>query len=393
MRFWMAAVLFAAAISALAQAPAAPAPAPAPTPAPAIPAAPQVDAKSWLVMDMASGQMLVEKNIDERVEPASLTKIMTAYVVASELKSGRIKMDDMVTISERAWKRGYKTDGSKMFIEVGKQVSVGDLLKGVVIASGNDACVALAEHAAGTEEAFVDLMNAFAKKLGMTGTHFVNSDGLPDPNHYSTARDLAILSAALIRDFPEEYALHSVKEYAWNGITQQNRNDLLWRDPSVDGVKTGHHEAAGYCLIASALRDGMRLISVVMGSNSTQARASASQALLNYAFRFYESRKVVAAGEALATPKVWKGAAIAVPLGLAEDLVLTLPRGSQGQLERVIEPNPNLMAPIARGDALGTFKLKLGGKELVTRPLVALEAVEPGSVFRRFMDEIFLILE
>jgi D-alanyl-D-alanine carboxypeptidase (penicillin-binding protein 5/6) len=374
-------LLLAVAAPGMAQAPA--------IPAPAIPAPPQVDAKSYLVMDMASGQMLVEKDIDARVEPASLTKMMTVYVVADELAAGRIKLDDMVTVSERAW----RMEGSKMFIEVNKQVSVEDLLKGVIIQSGNDASVALAEHVSGSEEVFASMMNQQAQRLGLTGTHFMNSTGWPDPNHYTTARDLAMLAVATIRDHPDVYAWHSQREFTFNGIKQQNRNDLLWRDPSVDGIKTGHTETAGFCLVTSAKRDNMRLISVVMGTGSMEARVRATESLLNYAFRFFESHTVVSAGEALATPKVWKGAKLAVPLGLEKDLVLALPRGGLAQLERVAEPNAQIMAPIAKGDALGTFKLKLGGKELATRPLVALEAVEPGSVFRRFMDEIFLILE
>jgi D-alanyl-D-alanine carboxypeptidase (penicillin-binding protein 5/6) len=363
--------------------------APALAQAPAIPAPPQVDARAYLVMDMASGQMLVEKNIDERVEPASLTKMMTVHVVGAELAAGRIKLEDMVTVSEKAW----RMEGSKMFIEVNKQVPVEALLKGVIIQSGNDASVALAEHVAGSEEVFASMMNREAQRLGLSGTHFTNSTGWPDPEHYTTARDLAVLAAAMIREQPELYAWHSLREFTWNGIKQQNRNDLLWRDQTVDGVKTGHTETAGFCLVASAKRDNMRLVSVVMGTSGPEARLRATESLLNYAFRFYDSYKAVAARETLVAPKVWKGAALSVRLGLREDLVLVIPRDSQARLERVAEPNPNLMAPIAEGDVLGTFRLKLDGRELASRPLVALEAVPPGSLFRRFMDEIFLILD
>jgi D-alanyl-D-alanine carboxypeptidase (penicillin-binding protein 5/6) len=357
--------------------------------APAIPAPPQVAAKSWLVLDTASGQMLVENNIDARAEPASLTKMMTVHVVANELAAGRIKLEDMVTVSERAW----RMEGSKMFIEVNKQVSVEDLLKGVIIQSGNDASVALAEHVSGSEEVFASMMNQEAQRLGLSGTHFVNSTGWPDPNHYTTARDMALLAAAMIREHPDLYVWHSIKEFTFNGIRQQNRNDLLWKDPSVDGVKTGHTETAGFCLVASAKRDGMRLVAVVMGTDGSEARIRATEALLNYAFRFYESHRLVAAGETLAAPKVWKGAAVSVPLGLREDLLLAIPRGSLPQVEKLTETHPDILAPIAEGDVLGTLKVRLGGRELASRPLVALAAVPPGSLFRRFMDEIFLILE
>lgn len=357
--------------------------------APAIPAPPALKARSYLVLDPATGQYLVEHNVDERVEPASLTKMMTVHVVAGELAAGRVKLEDLVTVSERAW----RMEGSKMFIEVNKQVPVKDLLLGVIVQSGNDASVALAEHVAGSEEVFASMMNREAQALGLTGTHFTNSTGWPDPEHYTTTRDMAVLAAAMIREHPDIYAWHAIKEYTWNGIRQQNRNELLWRDASVDGVKTGHTETAGYCLVAAARRDNMRLITVVMGTESSHARARATEALLNYAFRFFETHKVVGAGETLVSGRVWKGAANQVALGLASDLVLTLPRGGIGQLERVIETEPVLIAPIAAGAALGTLRLKLNGRELASRPLVALAPVEQGSLFRRFMDEIFMRLE
>lgn len=357
--------------------------------APIVPAPPSLEAKSYLVMDFQSGRMLVQEKVDERMEPASLTKIMTAYVVASELALGHVKPDDMVTVSERAW----RMEGSKMFIEVGKKVSVADLLKGVVIQSGNDASVALAEHVAGSEEAFATMMNQHAARLGMKGTHFVNSTGLPDPNHYTTARDLAVLAAALIRDFPDEYALHSIKEFTYNGITQRNRNDLLFEDAGVDGVKTGHHETAGYCLIASAVRDGMRVITVVMGTDGPKSRTRATEALLNFAFRFYETRKLYAGNEKITTSKVWKGAVDSLELGIADDLYVTVPRGSFDQLETATDVDKTIIAPVSKGAVQGTLRVRVEGEELAKRPLIALNAVLSGTLFSRLKDDLSLFFQ
>ena len=284
-----------------------------------IPAAPQLGAKSYLLADFNSGQILVESNADMRVEPASITKLMTAYVVFAELSQGNLTLDELVPVSEKAWRTG----GSRMFIDPQMQVSVEDLLRGMVIQSGNDASVALAEHVAGSEEAFASLMNHFAEQLGMTGTHYVNATGLPDPDHYTTARDVAVLSLATIRDFPDYYAWYSEKEFTFNNIRQHNRNTLLWRDPAIDGLKTGHTEAAGYCLAASAKRDGTRLVSAVMGAASEATRASQSQTLLNYGFRFFETVQLYQGGQELARARVWKGLSEEVALGIADELFVS----------------------------------------------------------------------
>ena len=355
----------------------------------AVPAPPAVAASAYLVQDYDSGQLLVEQNIDARVEPASLTKMMTAYAVESELAAGRIKPEDLVRISEKAW----RMEGSKMFVEVNKEVSVQDLMRGVIIQSGNDASVALAEHVAGSEEAFVTMMNEHARRLGMTGTNFRNSTGWPEPDHYTTARDLATLGIALVRDFPTGYKLHSEKEFTYNGITQRNRNELLWTDSSIDGIKTWHTESAGYCLVASALRDGMRLVSVVMGTSGPVARAGATAALLNHAFRFYESRTIAAGQQALIQGKVWKGATDVVSAGLLADLKLAIPRGSEAQLEKLPVLGSRIVAPVKKDVAIGTFSVRLNGKELAARPLVALQAVESAGFFGRIADDIRLLFE
>jgi D-alanyl-D-alanine carboxypeptidase (penicillin-binding protein 5/6) len=311
------------------------------------------------------------------------------YVVFQHLADGRLSLDDKLPVSERAWRMG----GSKMFIEVDKQVSVSDLLHGVIIQSGNDASVALAEHVSGSEEVFAAMMNQHAQRLGMTGTHFTNSTGWPDPDHYTTARDMATLAAALIRDFPDIYAWHSLKEFTYNGIRQQNRNELLGRDPSVDGIKTGHTEGAGYCLVASARRDDMRLISVVMGTSGPKARAQATEALLNYAFRFYETHKLAGAREQVATARIWKGEVDTVSMGITKDLWVTVPRGAVKRIETQAEVKSPLLAPVDAGTGLGVLKVSLDGKELASHPLIALEGVAAGSLFKRMMDSIFLALE
>lgn len=354
-----------------------------------VPAPPQLPAESYLLMDFHSGRTLVQHNSDQRVEPASITKLMTSYVVLKALEAGSIALDNKVLVSEKAW----RTPGSRMFIEVGNRVSVENLMKGMIIQSGNDASVALAEHVAGSEGAFAELMNQYAARLGMENTHFVNATGLPAPEHYTTARDIARLARALIREFPDYYAWYSVQEFTWNGIRQSNRNALLYRDPSVDGIKTGHTDSAGYCLVTSALRDGMRLISVVMGTRSESARTDASQALLNWGFRFFETHRLYAAGEALTEARVWKGAAELVPVGLREDLYVTIPRGSYARLKPYMEVATQIIAPVGRQQPLGSVKVALGEDVVAERRLHALEAVPEGGLWRRAVDSILLLFE
>lgn len=375
---------------------AAPTPTPTPTPTLAaptampIPAAPTLSARSHILVDFNSGRVLAAANEDQRIEPASITKLMTEYVIFGELHKGNLKLSDEVTISERAW----RTQGSRMFVDVNSRVPVETLLLGVVVQSGNDATVALAEHVAGSEETFAGLMNQHAQRLGMTGTNFMNSTGMPDPNHYTTARDIATLAAALIRDYPEYYGkFHSQKEFRYNNINQYNRNRLLWRDPTVDGVKTGHTESAGYCLVASALRDGMRLISVVIGTKGEETRADESQALLNYGYRFYETHKLYAGNQPLTQARIWKGAADTLPLGLTRDLYVTIPRGQYKQLNASLTVNGGLTAPAAKGAAFGTVKVVLGDTVVVDEPLVALDTVEEGGILRRLKDAVMMWFE
>ncbi|PZP25260.1 D-alanyl-D-alanine carboxypeptidase family protein [Pseudomonas kuykendallii] len=352
----------------------------------AIPAPPQLAAKAYVLMDGASGQVLIENNGDERLPPASLTKLMTAYIATNEIQGGRIGESDMVTVSEHAWRTG----GSRMFIQVGTQVSVSDLLHGIIIQSGNDASVAIAEHIAGSEDAFADMMNTTAQKLGMTNSHFMDATGLPNPDHYSSARDMAILARAIIYGEPTHYAIYAQKEFFWNNIKQPNRNLLLWRDKTVDGLKTGHTEEAGYCLVASALRDGQRMIAVVFGTASEQARAAETQKLLTYGFRFFETQTFYQKGAELAKAPVWKGATREVRAGLAEDLSMTLPRGQIKQLQASMTLNPQLVAPIAKGDVIGKVEVKLQDKVVHSADLIALDAVEEGGIFRRLWDSIRL---
>jgi D-alanyl-D-alanine carboxypeptidase (penicillin-binding protein 5/6) len=373
----------------------APAAASAQTPGPAVssarpvPAAPQLSARSYLLMDFNSGRILVEQNPDQRVEPASITKLMTAYVVFNELKEGNITLEELVNVSERAWRTG----GSRMFIEPGMEVTVEDLIRGMVIQSGNDSSVALAEHVAGSEEAFADLMNHFAELLGMSQTNFTNSTGLPDPDHYTTARDIAILSAATVRDFPDYYPWYSEKEFTFNNIRQHNRNTLLWRDPAIDGLKTGHTEGAGYCLAASAMRDGMRLVSAVMGSASESSRASESQSLLNYGFRFFETVQLYEAGQELYRERVWKGMVEEVSLGIGEPLFVTIPRGRYEDLEAQVEMQPQLTAPLDAGVVVGTVNVKLGEETIADRELVTLAAVEEAGFFGSMWDSLQLWID
>lgn len=359
--------------------------APAAGPAP-IPSPPDPPAKAYILLDANSGRVLAERNADERLEPASLTKIMTAYVVFDEVKKGHVKLDDPVTVSEKAW----KTEGSRMFAAVGAQISVENLLKGMIVQSGNDASVALAEHVSGDESVFAQMMNQHAERLGMKNTHYKNSMGLPDPEHYATARDLGLLTQALIRDFPNFYEWHSIKEFEFNGIKQGNRNRLLWTDPTVDGVKTGHTKGAGYCLVTSALRDSMRLIAVVLGTTSDKARADANRALLDYGYRFYETKPVYKGGEALATARIYKGDAKELPIGLEQDLYVTFPRGQFNAIKPSLDVSPLFVAPLKQGDAAGTARVALNDQLIAERPLVALQTVETGGFFRRMADSVAL---
>ncbi|GAB6034792.1 serine hydrolase [Galenea microaerophila] len=349
-----------------------------------VPHPPAIAATAYILMDYDSGAILASKNPDEKVEPASLTKMMTAYIVYNELKQGNIHLDDEVTISKKAW----QMPGSKMFIEVGKKVKVEDLIKGMDIQSGNDAAVALAEYIAGSEDTFVELMNRYAQKLGMKNTHFSNATGLPTPDHYSTARDLAILARAIIHDFPEQYKTYAEKKFTFNGITQYNRNKLLWQDPSVDGLKTGHTEKAGYCLVASAKRGDMRLISVVLGTKSAYARVQESQKLLNYGFRFFETHKLFSAGQRIVEARVWEGTRDTVGLGLTQDLYVTTPRGQFKNLQIEKTLQPEIIAPVKKGQPLGMLKVSLEKKTLAERPLVALDKVDQGGFFKRMTDQI-----
>jgi D-alanyl-D-alanine carboxypeptidase (penicillin-binding protein 5/6) len=353
------------------------------------PAAPTVAASSYLLMDFNSGRTLAEKDADKQVSPASLTKIMTAYVVFRELKAGHLTLSEKVTISQNAWSTG----GSKMFVEVNKQVSIEDLLQGMIIQSGNDASVALAEHVAGSEQTFATMMNEQASRLGMNNSHFENSMGLPTPNHVSTARDLAILAQALIREFPDYYRWDSQKEFTYNSITQQNRNQLLWRDASVDGVKTGFTDDAGYCMVASAKREDMRLISVVMGTASPNARSNESQSLLNYGFRFFETHRLYEAKNALTEVRVRKGETSKLAVGVADDVYVTAPRKHFTELKAETQVDKIIIAPIKKGDTVGSLNISLNGVAIANKPLVAMNDIAEGGIFRRLYDAALGLLE
>jgi D-alanyl-D-alanine carboxypeptidase (penicillin-binding protein 5/6) len=356
-----------------------------------VPPPPSIDAKSWVLMDYASGRILASKKPDLRVIPASITKITTDYVVSAEIAAGKVHMNDQVYISKHAWQSGGAgTDGSTSFLKVGSHVPLKDLLYGMIIQSGNDAAIALAEHVAGSEDAFVSLMNAYAKQLGMTGTHYSNASGYPVADHYTTARDVAVISRALIHDFPEDYAISAMKSFKWNGITQHNRNTLLWSDPSVDGIKTGHTSKAGYCLAASAKRNGQRLIAIVMGATTYSGRTKDAEALLNYGYRFYESHQLYAAGKALATPRLWKGEGDTLPIGLTESAVITIKRGDYKKLKASMDIPDPLIAPFKKGQKIGVLHITLNGKPVLTRPLVALNDAPEGGFFTRLWDTILL---
>ena len=354
-----------------------------------IPSPPKADARAHLLIDMHTARVLSEDGADERLEPASLTKMLTSYVVFAEMAQGKFELSDEVLVSEKAW----RMQGSRTFIEVGTRVSVEVLLKGLIVQSGNDAAVALAEFVAGDEHAFADLMNRYARQLGMSESHFTNSSGLPDPDHYSTARDMARIAAALVRDFPEYYPWNAIREYEYGGINQPNRNALLYRDDTVDGLKTGYTKAAGYCLVASAEREGMRLIASVMGAKSAGARARIAQSLLNYGFRFYETRRVFASGEQVTETRVWKGEAGQLSLGLDRDLYVTVPRGRYDDVDAKMEIATQLVAPVRAGERHGVLRLALGEETVAERPLVALGDVAEGSLLRRMIDHVRLMFE
>jgi D-alanyl-D-alanine carboxypeptidase (penicillin-binding protein 5/6) len=353
-----------------------------------VPPPPKVDARGYLLIDHQSGRVLAEQKADERLEPASLTKLMTAYAVFHALKAGKLKLADPVTISERAW----RAEGSRTYVDVGTQVPVEVLIQGMIVQSGNDASIALAERVGGSEETFAELMNGYAKQLGMKNSHFENSTGLASPTHYMTARDVATLSSAIVREFPEYYRWYSQREFTWNKISQPNRNGLLGRD-GVDGIKTGHTESAGWCLVSSADRNGMRLISVVMGTPSWKAREQASQALLNYGFSFYETRKLHGAGQKLATTEVWKAAESPVALGLRRDLYLTVPRGRFEEIKSTTTIRPKLIAPIPANTAVGELQVILGDQVLAKRPLYPVKEVRQGGLWTRMVDSVLLWFE
>ncbi|WP_422674290.1 D-alanyl-D-alanine carboxypeptidase family protein [Billgrantia desiderata] len=357
---------------------------PTPTPQTMIPAPPQIAAKSWILMDADSGRVLVEHNADERLPPASLTKLMTAYLVERELDRGNISLDDKVRVSENAWRTG----GSKMFIEVNTDVTIRDLLYGIIISSGNDASVAVAEHLAGGEAPFADLMNQHATRLGLHNTSFANATGLPHPEQYSSARDMALLSQYIINDYPEHYAVYAEKYFTYNDIRQPNRNRLLWRDPTVDGLKTGWTTEAGYGLVASAKRDGMRLISVVMGTSSEESRAQETQKLLSYGFRYYETLKLYDQGAVLNSPRIWGGEKNELRVGVDRDVAMTLPRARNEELHARLDIRQDLTAPINLGDRVGTLEVRLGEEVVGEHPLVALETIEEGGLFKRLFDQV-----
>jgi D-alanyl-D-alanine carboxypeptidase (penicillin-binding protein 5/6) len=354
-----------------------------------VPDPPMVPATSYILIDHDSGMVLAEKNAHLRLEPASLTKIMTVFVAANEVSEGNIRLDQKILVSEKAW----RMKGSRMFIEVGKEVSVEELLHGVIVQSGNDASVALAEAVSGTEDVFTALMNSSADRLGLSETRFQNSSGWPADEHYTTARDLATLTRALIQMYPDIYGWFALREYTFNGITQPNRNRLLFIDPAVDGVKTGHTEAAGYCLVASATQDDMRLISVVMGAESDAERVEGSRSLLNYGFRFYETHRLYGEKEPITDVKVWKGSVDSVALGLSHPLYVTIPRRRYEDLKATINIDQHLIAPLTAGDSRGTVSIALDSEELVSRPLILLDNVPETGTFGRLVDTVRLWFE
>ncbi|WP_440996211.1 D-alanyl-D-alanine carboxypeptidase family protein [Arhodomonas sp. SL1] len=351
-----------------------------------VPDPPSVAAESYILMDYHSGRVLAERNPGQRRDPASITKLMTAYTVFKELEAGNISADDEVVVSERAW----RAPGSRMFIEVGDRIRLEDLLRGMIIQSGNDASIAMAEHVAGSEDTFAQVMNQYADALGMENTHYVNATGLPHEDHYSSAEDTAKLARALISEFPEYYEYYSERNFTWNGIEQSNRNKLLWRDDTVDGLKTGYTQAAGYCLASSAEREGMRLISVVLGAANANARLNQSQSLLNYGFRFYETHRLYEGGAELTDVRVWKGDSDRLPLGIRHDLYVTVPKRQYDRLEASMSVDSRIVAPVRRGDAFGEVAVSLDGSPVADVPLEALEDVGEGGMVGNLMDEVLL---
>ncbi len=351
-----------------------------------IPRPPQVNATSYILMDAVTGTILVEENADSPQPPASLTKIMTTYVADSEIAAGNISLNDEVHVSVNAW----QTEGSKMFIQEGTVVRLEDIMRGIIIQSGNDSSIALAEHIAGSEDAFADMMNQYAAKLGLTNSHFLNSSGLPHPEHVMSARDLALLARAVITEFPEPYKMYSEREFTYNNIRQPNRNSLLFTDRNVDGMKTGFTEEAGYCLVASAVRDGVRLITVVMGTDSADARAVETSKLLTYGFRFYETYQLFSANQVLGNTHVWSGKTESVDVGIQQEMLVTIPRGQADQLQTTLVLEENLKAPIAAGQVVGTAKVVLGDQVFYDGPVVAMAVVERGSLLKRLMDWLHL---
>lgn len=358
-------------------------------PPPLIPAPPAINAKAYLLEDFHTGKILAEHNADERIQPASLTKLMTSYVVSQALANGSIHLNDKVLISKKAWRTG----GSRMFVEVGTRVPVIDLIKGMIVQSGNDATTALAQYVAGSDSAFVDLMNQHARQLGMTHTHFADVTGLPRPDHYTTVHDLAKLTRALIRDFPQDYKWYRIKKFTWDHITQPNRNRLLWLDDRVDGVKTGHTKEAGYCLIASAKQNQMRLISVVVGAPTNHGRIQDSRTLIDYGFRFFNTYRLYAAGNPLVTRTIYKGSADSLPLGLAQDLYVTIPRGQRNAIKAHMDVDKTIIAPAKKGQSFGSVNITLDGKPLAKRPLVALQDVPEGGLWHRLVDNVVLLFK
>lgn len=355
---------------------------------PLIPAAPQVAASSYILYEPQSQVVLVEHQADERLPPASLTKMMTSYVLDYEVAKGNVTLNDLVPISVNAWRTG----GSKMWVREGTQVRLEDLLRGIVIQSGNDASIAVAEYLAGSEDAFASMMNRHALRLGMVNSHFVNSTGLPDPGHYASARDLALLARAIVYDFPEQYPIYSEKSFTYNNIQQPNRNLLLWRDKSVDGLKTGHTEEAGYCLVASAVRDGMRLVTVVMGTRSEEARAQETLKLLNYGFRYFESHDLYARGQELLKTRIWSAVRDELSVGVGRDIRVTIPRGQKAAMDLKVDVDRIIRGPITAGQTLGQLVVELDGKTLLTEPVVALESVDEAGWFKRLWDALVLFL-
>ena len=349
-----------------------------------VPELPKLEAAQYLLIDFLSGTELAAKDPDKRIEPASITKLMTAYVLYQELEKGNISIEDRVLVSEKAW----KMEGSRMFLEAGKKVPLERMINGLIIQSGNDAAIALAEHTLGSEENFVRKMNEEAARLGMTNTNFVNVTGWPNPRHYMSARDIAALTRTVITEYPEHYKLYSEKEYSYNGIKQYNRNKLLWHDETVDGVKTGHTESAGYCLLASAQRGSMRLISVVLGTVSDKKRSNYSQQLLEYGFRFYETHKLYDKNSVLTEARVWKGNASSVPTGILEDFYVTIPKGHYAQLKGLMEINKSIDAPVKRGDIVGMAIIKDVDRIVLQKPLVAMDSVDTGGTWTNITDSI-----